>query len=398
MKKYFISIILFLLMIGGCEHRKPVMGGDLTEQCAELYHNINSVSVPANIFKPEEIELDEGYNDSITKNFSIKFGKVLNEDHTIYLEQDLDTKYNSIVESEMPYTMLPAENVKFPDKVVARKGEIETEEFPIKIVINDKLKLNTPYVFILSVGNVTPSVKIFKNTSKIAYVILRKEESTEITKVTKISRAEFLQPVKSFPYSLPAGATMECLINVEKFRGEGDMGDAGISTLMGIEGRCLLRFGDAGVSPDKLQACGEVVPFTFSTNKWYHIAAVFTTSSVLKIYVNGVKISEFNRKKPSLSGEWYIAKSWNDNRGILAKLSEIRVWTVERSENEIRNNMYGVSPNTPGLEAYWKMDKASGSEFKDVTEHGYNLELKKQRGGALSDVKIVTEKDPVEIQ
>ena len=46
---------------------------------------------------------------------------------------------------------------------------------------------------------------------------------------------------------------------------------------------------------------------------------------------------------------------WGE-RPIRALMSEVRIWSVARSENEIAQNMMFVDPKTEGLYAYYKLD------------------------------------------
>ena len=67
--------------------------------------------------------------------------------------------------------------------------------------------------------------------------------------------------------------------------------DPYISSIMGIEGICGVRFGDVKVDPDCIQICHDsyqpaATDKPFDKEKWYHVAAVWTGSS-WDIYING---------------------------------------------------------------------------------------------------------------
>ena len=51
-------------------------------------------------------------------------------------------------------------------------------------------------------------------------------------------------------------------------------------------------------------------------------------------------------------------------------ITEVRVWNVARSEQEIWENMYDVDPQTPGLIGYWKFDEGEGNVIRDWTGNG----------------------------
>ncbi|MDR0824280.1 MAG: hypothetical protein LBN74_04255 [Prevotella sp.] len=50
--------------------------------------------------------------------------------------------------------------------------------------------------------------------------------------------------------------------------------------------------------------------------------------------------------------------------------SEFRFWSVKRTEAQIKENMYGIAPNTPGLEVYWRCNEGSGKDIIDASGHG----------------------------
>lgn len=123
---------------------------------------------------------------------------------------------------------------------------------------------------------------------------------------------------------------------------------------------------------------------SFQNNTWYHIAAVVNNKAgACFIYVNGTLDT-----KASISGKSITINSATgaNDRGIrfggendkgdyfVSKMqaSEIRFWSVPRSETQIKENMYGVDPATPGLVAYWKCNEGTGNQVVDATGHGHD--------------------------
>lgn len=80
--------------------------------------------------------------------------------------------------------------------------------------------------------------------------------------------------------------------------------DPYISSIMGIEGICGVRFGDVKVDPDCIQICHDsyqpaATDKPFDKEKWYHVAAVWTGSS-WDIYINGSMPRAWKRRaRPS---------------------------------------------------------------------------------------------------
>lgn len=106
---------------------------------------------------------------------------------------------------------------------------------------------------------------------------------------------------------------------------------------------------------------------------WYHWAFVFDGANIL-IYRNGeldrkyattaLATSRFDYFEMISSGSYFV-----DN----CSMSQVRLWSVARSQTEIKNNMYfEVNPKNPNLIALWPMDEGQGSVFKDATGNGHD--------------------------
>ena len=60
---------------------------------------------------------------------------------------------------------------------------------------------------------------------------------------------------------------------------------------------------------------------------------------------------------------------WGE-RPFHGKMSEVRVWSVARTENQLKQNMLGVVPASEGLALYYKLDGSEtqeGGVIKDAT-------------------------------
>ena len=166
---------------------------------------------------------------------------------------------------------------------------------------------------------------------------------------------------------------------------------------MGTEGATLLRFGDHGNLPDRIQPNGQgtELPVSLKTDKWYHVAFVVDGNKCYG-YINGEKVGEFN--KGGRLGEFFIGRSYNENRGIVARFSEIRLWSVARSGAQIKENMYKVSGSTTGLYAYWKMNEVKNNQIPDASNNDRPLILKKQKDKSRLEISIYDEKNEVNIE
>ncbi|MDE6877402.1 MAG: DUF1735 and LamG domain-containing protein [Alistipes sp.] len=159
-----------------------------------------------------------------------------------------------------------------------------------------------------------------------------------------------------------------------------------LSSVFGIEGNFLVRIGDADRPRDQLQlatgaANGGNWPAAnaapgLPVNEWVHIAVVWDAINGERIYYqNGVQVAYSNQAMSgsvTLTGDCYVGKSYNDERYIPGEISELRVWSVARTADEIANNIYGVNPESEGLVAYWKFNEGVGSSIADHA-NGTNL-------------------------
>ena len=185
---------------------------------------------------------------------------------------------------------------------------------------------------------------------------------------------------------------------------------------MGVENYLLLRIGDASFPRQQLQfdGTGDAAATPgfgkfpkkdesklLNAGEWYHVAATYSYATrEVCIYVNGKLQSRgtdlgnpastpFNLagrafydlylqdpvKYEQYKGwgnfrQFFLGKSYDDTRQLNGDITEVRVWNVARTEQEIWENMYDVDPQTPGLIGYWKFDEGEGNVIRDWTGNG----------------------------
>lgn len=288
----------------------------------------------------------------------------------VTLDDSQVAKYNNLYGTK--YTVLPAKYISYTKTLNIKAGNILSDEGTAKVTVSDELKDNTAYMFALRLTSVS-GASVTPNTQLL--MVSFEKIKGQIKNTLAVTRDEFLAVNNGYSNVSDIGYTftMEGLINVQKFRSNpDDPGEAGISTFMGTEGKTLLRFGDSGVDPDHLQANGQDIGLKFKTNQWYHIALVVDGSKTIA-YVNGKKITEFN--SPGSLRTFYIGKSWSEGRGIVARFSELRLWNVARTAEQIKDNMYEVNPTENGLYAYWKMNEVKDNKIPDASGNDRDLIL-----------------------
>lgn len=288
----------------------------------------------------------------------------------VTLDDSQVAKYNSLYGTK--YTVLPAKYISYTKTLNIKAGNILSDEGTAKVTVSDELKDNTAYMFALRLSSVS-GASVTPNTQLL--MVSFEKVKGQIKNTLAVTRDEFLAVNNGYSNVSDIGYTftMEGLINVQKFRSNpDDPGEAGISTFMGTEGKTLLRFGDSGVDPDHLQANGQDIGLKFKTNQWYHIALVVDGSKTIA-YVNGKKIIEFNSSGSLRT--FYIGKSWSEGRGIVARFSELRLWNVARTAEQIKDGMYEVNPTESGLYAYWKMNEVKDNKIPDASGNDRDLIL-----------------------
>ncbi len=212
--------------------------------------------------------------------------------------------------------------------------------------------------------------------------------------------------------------TLECLIKPESFKSTGS-----IMTIMGIEGQFLLRFGDTGNSPNRIQIATQAgnwnIPEELPVNRWTHVAITFGDGTATA-YFNGqnmgskvfekqaywgtttklqfVDLSPTWSYEPSGNRCFWIGYSYDSNRDFQGLMTEFRIWKKTLTEEEINaeNHFYTVDPASEGLACYWKVTSGEGDTIANAASGGANplygeTTVRKQGSDNIGDSGIVFE-------
>lgn len=191
--------------------------------------------------------------------------------------------------------------------------------------------------------------------------------------------------------------TMEATINFPDY--DAFKTSKEISTIMGIEGKFLLRLGDAqsvsNTTFEVAHAGGAVVANTsfvplMHRNQWFHLAVTFDRGSVT-LYLDGMEIGSGRISARSMSfgvphtGKetertrfFWVGYSYEEGRDFRGLLSEVRIWNkvLTTSDFKAENHKYYVDPDSEGLVAYWRFNEGEGSVIKDYSKSGNNMQTK----------------------
>ena len=118
----------------------------------------------------------------------------------------------------------------------------------------------------------------------------------------------------------------------------------------------------------------------FRLGEWSHVAVV-TGPGGVRVYLNGVLAitNNYSGSLADLGTENYLLGKENYRTGpnptLNGQLDEVRLWSVMRTEEEIRNNLARRLTGTePGLAGLWNFDDPA-QPGRDATPHGFHAEL-----------------------
>ncbi|HEY9847863.1 MAG TPA: LamG-like jellyroll fold domain-containing protein [Leptolyngbyaceae cyanobacterium] len=133
----------------------------------------------------------------------------------------------------------------------------------------------------------------------------------------------------------------------------------------------------------KLPSSGINYPYTteantIKLNQWHHIAGTYDGQQ-MKLYVDGVE--KIKKEIAANSIDYSIENDlllgmYKDNDEFHAfpgKITEVRLWNVARSAEEIKATMnQRLQGNEAGLVGYWPLNECSGEQVTDQTGKGNN--------------------------
>ncbi|WP_418983156.1 DUF1735 and LamG domain-containing protein [Alistipes sp.] len=319
-----------------------------------------------------------------TRTIETRLAQPVEEAVTVTLEAmpQLTADYNMIYRDQA--VALPAEYYELPQKqVTIEAGAVSGD--PVEVLFKglNTLDKKTRYVLPVTVTDCN-GVDRLDSRCTVYYIV---RAGALINVVANIAEMYFTVNWSAEAQQLVKGmksVTVEALLRSSDWIA--DRGDP-LSTVFGIEGYFLIRVGDSDRPRDQLQMVApsggnwpepNVAP-GLPVNEWVHIAIVWDAATGERYYYqNGEQVAYSNAPlsgSVTLTGQsngCYIGKAWNNERWLPGEISELRIWGVQRTAEEIRDNMYDVSPTTPGLVAYWKFNDGAGSQIKDYA-HGTNL-------------------------
>ena len=358
---------LAAVALAGCKNE------DLSRQ-----HYDNKLFISATNFTDEM--LIKAANSSYEREITAGIAKPVGQDISIEFAAapELFDHYRQAFYDE-DVKLLSEEFYQFDEtKTRIQAGSVASVPVTIRFVDVNLLDKNERYVLPVTIRSVS-GIDVLPSARSVYYIF---KGAALINVVAGITENRAWPDWKdASPVTNMRTFTLEALINGNAFKNQ-------ISTIMGIEGICGVRFGDVKVDPDCIQICHDsyqpaATDKPFDKEKWYHVAAVWTGSS-WDIYINGQYATGVETQGETIdltsdnSGGFYLGASYGGGRTLNGYVAECRVWTRALSQSEIANNMNYVDPTSDGLLAYWRMnawepnDSGSGNIVRDLTGHGYD--------------------------
>jgi hypothetical protein len=286
----------------------------------------------------------------------------------------LTASYNLIYGDEA--TALDDEYYEIPEKtIVIKAGDVSGNNIVINFMNTNNLDKSRRYVLPVTVVDAS-GVEIAEDQKTVFFIF---KGAALINVVADISKIYFPISWKSNVSNVPV-ITVEALVrSADWVAGR----DNALSSVFGIEGTFLVRIGDADRPRDQLQVVAPGGNFPtpnkvpgLPVNEWVHIAIVYDNITKERLYYkDGVLVHSDMAASGSLNltSGCYIGYAWDATRWLPGEISELRIWNVQRTAEQIANNPYEVVPDSPGLIAYWKFNEGAGNVITDHTGNGNDI-------------------------
>lgn len=372
------AAVIALMLAAGCQEREWtydnklfISGEHVTSTLLKASVSSSEEILTVSLARPEDRDLDITYS----------------------VEPSLVDTYNKAYYDEA--VILPEANYSFSSmQTRLYHGTVESEPVTITFTGLDQLPLTRTYVLPVTVSHadidILPSARtsyyVFRGGA-IINVVADMEKSNYIEFESFESGAESTAPFRAI-----TDFTVEALINVREFL-------PGIQSVIGMEGRLLIRISDNGLEPNQLQVVTpsgnvpakgvgpEVCALT--PGEWIHVAATGNAATgEVTVYFNGEETysktvspwGSIDLVTPGTSDRgnqyFHIGYSYASGRELDGMISECRIWNLVRTQEEISLNQYEVDPASTGLIGYWKFDEGQGSTITDYTAYGNNGKAK----------------------
>lgn len=342
--------------------------------CQDDLENVENRVYDTGALTPTAVLIDGQANEQ-TVSFPTSMALPAEQEVTVTYGVDLSLveAYNAIYQAtaealpEANYTIDNANAVFIPGSITSTN---------VEVTIKDLNSLDREKEYVLPITVVSTTIPVLES-QKTRYIVVRGAALVNVVANINENYCSLLNPGGASALNGLSDITVQCMVKIDEF---GKL----ISTIMGIEGNFLLRIGDAGVPDNQLQLAtsnGNVTDpsWQFDTGRWILVGFTYSSSTgESTLWLDGVKkatmVSNYRNNVNWGSSNFYIGKSYDDNRWLDGCISEARVWNRILSDAELANTMqyYMVPVDSEGLVAYWKFNEGAGTLIHDYA-NGNNM-------------------------
>lgn len=349
--------------------------GSLTIACQSEYDIIeNGVYLTdAQSAQAKHVTIDDK---GASTQVSARLGAPAEQDVTVSYGFDAAALQTYNAKNGVDYQLLPEKYYSFSEtQATIKVGEVSSA--PVDLIIkpfDEGVDATKKYAIPVSIVSAS-GADVLQASSSLMILI----DQVIVTTVPYLNRGNNITVTPPEPLTELRTWTLEWNLCMDAF----NRNNVTQWSINGLDGKVVVytRFGDVTCDQNQFQAkvgAGKPQSITrFTAQKWYHMAFTYDGAN-LRLYVDGKLDFTYPHATP---GEIFAFKditfgSPGNQYTLNGKISELRVWSVARSQAEIENNMYVVSSDSPGLEVYWKCNEGSGSIIKDYSNHDRDGQLK----------------------
>nr|WP_315407826.1 DUF1735 domain-containing protein [uncultured Prevotella sp.] len=310
---------------------------------------------------------------AVTSSVNVRLSDLATQDYTFEVVSDTTALAEYNQRNETSYKPLPATLYSLSsNEVTIEKGKSVSSDVTLTInPLTQALKdSGQKYAVALRLKSKDGKYDVLNSGSSMVYIL----DQVVYQAVPIINSTHNIHFSMRQTYDLSQW-TVEMNVNMSKLGTA--LGELNNQTLFGAwgndGGEIYTRFGDAPIEGNRLQIKTQGTQMNskqlFNANQWYHLAFV-CTGTKLYLYVNGALDNSMDLpgKSTNLSNRFNFGNT--DYLKADVKVSELRFWTVARTQAQIANNMYACDAKSTSLEAYWKLNEGQGDTFNDATGHG----------------------------
>lgn len=324
------------------------------------------------------LTLLDGKADVVTKSLNVALAQPVAYDFdvTYGVTPEKLEEYNAIYGGEA--VILPEEFYSFEQPVASvEAGGVRSSDATIKF--SGILELDDSKVYVLPVSIVSSPIPALPSRNTTFFVFRGAALINTVGNMTGTC-LRFVNEGQTPMLGGMSQMTFECLIRPDALTKQ-------ISTLIGIEGRWLIRIGDAGVPSNQIQVAASPnvtdPAWQLEANKWTFVTLTYDgATGAVDVYFNGVKKGStqttgrgsVNWNVASNDRACYIGYSYDTDRDFQGDMSEVRVWNRVLTPADLaqRNHFYRVDSDAEGLVLYLKFDEGAGNYIHDYA-NGYDM-------------------------